>query len=121
MLNPLEQLGVVPTSWSPHAEFGHIEELERELRWASFLRFRTCPEASQDNKGTGTDGIRVTRSIESAPKKKKKITRSITLDNTVVNPTSKPATMADLKDLKIDSLYSIKGWTCLVTGGGTGT
>lgn len=28
--------------------------------------------------------------------------------------------MADLKDLTINSLYSIKGWTCIVTGGGTG-
>ena len=28
--------------------------------------------------------------------------------------------MADLKDLRIESLYSIKGWTCVVTGGGSG-
>lgn len=28
--------------------------------------------------------------------------------------------MVDLKDLTIDSLYSVKGWVCIVTGGGTG-
>lgn len=28
--------------------------------------------------------------------------------------------MANLNDLRIESLYSIKGWTCVVTGGGSG-